>query len=224
MPLKIETPETPRRKLPLNRVFSITALVIAVGALVLAMRKPQSVAAPQPRQEMAANAQSFQAKVDQLVTPSEEGQKGSEVRLTAPEIAAAIAQTAGTLPEVGTQTAATPNSTQVADAAATLNTAEGEPSVGEPIVAFEGDLMKGQFATELGGKRVYVTVTGHLGSKDGYATFEPTEFKVGDLHVPVSLVNDALQKKMLEQRDRLKLPDYVSGVKVENGELVVTKK
>ena len=47
---------------------------------------------------------------------------------------------------------------------------------------------------------------GRLGEKDGYATFDPTEFKVGDLDVPVSLVNPALQKKLAEQRDRLKLP------------------
>jgi hypothetical protein len=112
----------------------------------------------------------------------------------------------------------------VTDIAAALNAADGEPSVGEPVVTFEGDLVRGQFLSELGGKKVYITVSGHLGSKDGYATFDPTEFKVGDLNVPVSLVNDALQKKMVEQRDKLKLPDYVGGVKVENGELVVTKK
>jgi hypothetical protein len=47
---------------------------------------------------------------------------------------------------------------------------------------------------------------------------------VGDLSVPVSLVNDALQKKLTEERDRLKLPDNVSGIKVENGELVMTQK
>jgi hypothetical protein len=71
---------------------------------------------------------------------------------------------------------------------------------------------------------VWVTLSGHLGSKDGYATFDPTEFKVGDLNVPVSLVNDALQKKLNEQRDRLRLPDNVGGMKVENGELVMTQK
>ena len=88
----------------------------------------------------------------------------------------------------------------------------------------EGDLVRGQFLTEIGGKKVYVTVAGHLGAKDGYATFEPTEFKVGDLNIPVALVNDTLQKKMQEQRDRLKLPDFVSDVKVENGELIVKQK
>jgi len=63
-----------------------------------------------------------------------------------------------------------------------------------------------------------------LGSKDGYATFDPTEFKVGDLSIPVSLVNDALQKKLIEQHDRMKLPDNVNGIKVENGELVMTQR
>jgi hypothetical protein len=92
------------------------------------------------------------------------------------------------------------------------------------MINMEGDVVRGQFLTEIGGKKVYVTVAGHLGAKNGYATFEPTEFKIGDLNVPVSLVNDTLQKKMLEQRDRLKLPDFVSDVKVENGELIVKQK
>ncbi len=91
-------------------------------------------------------------------------------------------------------------------------------------MSFDGDVAHGQFLTQIAGKDVWVTLSGHLGSKDGYATFDPTEFKVGDLNVPVSLVNDALQKKLNEQRDRLKLPDNVGGMKVENGELVMTQK
>ena len=77
---------------------------------------------------------------------------------------------------------------------------------------------------EVAGKDVWVTVSGHLGEKDGYATFDPTEFKVGDLNVPVSLVNPTLQKKLAEQRDRLKLPDNVGAMRVENGELVMQQK
>ena len=71
---------------------------------------------------------------------------------------------------------------------------------------------------------MWVTVSGHLASQNGYATFEPTEFKVGDLSVPVSLVNPALQKKLAEQKDRLKLPDFVGDMKVQNGELVMQQK
>jgi hypothetical protein len=44
-----------------------------------------------------------------------------------------------------------------------------------------------------------------MGEKDGYATFDPTEFKVGDTEVPVALVNPLLQQKMAEQRDKLKV-------------------
>jgi hypothetical protein len=33
-----------------------------------------------------------------------------------------------------------------------------------------------------------------------------------------------LQKKLAEERDRLKLPDNVGGVKVENGQLVMKQK
>ena len=102
--------------------------------------------------------------------------------------------------------------------------APGQPEVKDYQVSFDGDVAHGQFLTQIAGKDVWVTLSGHLGSKDGYATFDPTEFKVGDLSVPVSLVNDALQKKLAEQRDRLKLPDNVGGMKVENGELVMTQK
>jgi hypothetical protein len=98
------------------------------------------------------------------------------------------------------------------------------PTIKDQQVSFDGDLVHGQFLTEIAGKDVWVTVSGHIGEKDGYATFEPTEFKVGDLSVPVSLVNPALQKKLAEQRDRLKLPDNVGAMKVENGELVMQQK
>jgi hypothetical protein len=100
----------------------------------------------------------------------------------------------------------------------------GQPTVKDYQVNFEGDEVKGQFLTQVAGKDVWVTLKGHLGSRDGYATFDPTEFKVGDLNVPVSLVNDALQKRLMEQRDRLKLPDNVGGIKVENGEVVLTQR
>jgi hypothetical protein len=100
----------------------------------------------------------------------------------------------------------------------------GQPDIKDYHVNFEGDLVKGQFLTQIAGKDVWVTLEGHLGSKDGYATFEPTEFKVGELSVPVSLVNGPLQKRLREQRDRLKLPDSVGGIKVENGEVVLSNK
>ena len=81
----------------------------------------------------------------------------------------------------------------------------GSPTIKDQKVTYEGDTVHGQFLTEVGGKDVWVTISGHMGQKDGYATFDPTEFKVGDVEVPVALVNPALQRKLAEERDRLKV-------------------
>ena len=206
----------------ISRMISVASLTLATIALVLALKKPQPVAAPQAPAAVAANAQSFQNKVDQLAQAQASGQTGTEVRLTPGEVNAAIQQASGAVPaqpSVTTAASSTPDMNAPISAGA-INM----DNLPEPKVTFEGDQIKGQFVTDVGGKQVTVTVAGHLGSRDGYANFEPTEFKIGDLEVPVSLVNEALQKKMLEQRDRLKLPDYVSDVHVENGELVVKQK
>lgn len=83
----------------------------------------------------------------------------------------------------------------------------GTPNIKDQKVTYEGDTVHGQFLTEIGGRDVWVTISGHMGQKDGYATFDPTEFKVGDVNVPVALVNPALQRKLAEERDRLKMSD-----------------
>ena len=98
------------------------------------------------------------------------------------------------------------------------------PNIKDYQVSMDGDLVRGQFLTQIAGKDVYLTLAGHLGSKDGYATFDATEVKIGDLSVPASLVSGVLQKKLAEQRDQLKLPNNVKDIKVENGELVLVEK
>ncbi len=205
----------------IDRIISVATLLTSVVALVLVLKKPAPVSQPMPAAAAAQNAQSFQEKIQQLDQPKDPGQPPAEVHVTADEVSAAIAQAAGAIPSVaeGQSSSGTPS----LDSANSI-VAAGAPEVKDYQVNFDGDVAHGQFLTQVGGKDVWVTLSGHLGSKDGYATFDPTEFKVGDLNVPVSLVNDALQKKLLEQRDRLKLPDNVGGIKVENGELVMTQR
>jgi hypothetical protein len=182
-------------------------------------KKPPALAPPQAPAAAAANAESFQTKILQLEKPSAAGQAPAEVHLNSAEITAAFAQAAGAIPmsaAAGELNSGTPVTASVDPAA--------QPDIKDYNVNFDGDVAHGQFLTKIAGKDVWVTVSGHLGSRDGYATFEPTEFKVGDISVPTSLVNDALQKKLAEQHDRLKLPDSVGGIKVENSELVLTQK
>jgi hypothetical protein len=102
--------------------------------------------------------------------------------------------------------------------------APGEVQVKDYQVKLEGDVARGQFVTQVAGKDLYVTVAGHLGSQDGYVTFDPTEVKVGEMSIPVSLVSSTLQKKLAEQREQLRLPEGISSLRVENGELVITQK
>ncbi|MGH9530523.1 MAG: hypothetical protein ACRD2S_11475 [Terriglobales bacterium] len=211
------------KKFKIDRIISVATLVFSALALILVLKKPQPIAQPQAPAAAAANAQSFQTKVEQIEQPKDPGQPPAQVRLNSDEVSAALMQAASTIPASAMQAAAGTDLTTLPsspDAAI----APGEPDVKDYQVNFDGDIARGQFVTKIGGKDVYVTLAGHLGSKDGYATFDPTEFKVGDLNVPVSLVNDALQKKLGEQRDRLKLPDNVGDMKVENGQLVMTQK
>jgi hypothetical protein len=206
------------KKWKIDRIISVATLVTSLLALILVLKKPAPVAQPQAAATAAVNAESFQQKVQQLEQPKEPGQPPAEVRINSDEVSAALAQAAGQIP-LAAVSQAVPG---VGSPETPL--APGQPDVKDYQVSFDGDVAHGQFLTQIAGKDVWVTLSGHLGSKNGYATFDPTEFKVGDLNVPVSLVNDALQKKLNEQRDRLKLPDNVGGMKVENGELVMTQK
>jgi len=215
----------------LDRIISVATLLCSVGALVLVLKKPQPVATPRPTATVAADAQAVESKLEQLEQPKAPGQPPAQVRFSSDEVAALLSQAAGALP---TASQSSGTSTPAASSNAGLPTAvpsspdaaiaAGEAEVKDYQVNFEGDIARGQFVTQIGGKDVYVTLAGHLGSKDGYATFDPTEFKVGDLNIPVSLVSGALQKKLGEQRDRLKLPDDIGDIKVEGGKLVATQK
>jgi hypothetical protein len=206
-----------------QRIFSLATLAISIFTLYLVLRKPAPVAGPAASPAAAAaNAQSFQEKVGQLDQPKSSVEPPSEVRINSAELSAALAQASGMM-----ATAATSPATGASGAA--VPGAPGEfpgavPEVKDYQVSMEGDIVRGQFLTQIAGKDVYVTLGGHLGAKDGYATFDATEAKIGDLSVPVSLVNEALQKKLAEQRDQLKLPDNVKDIKIENGELVLVPK
>jgi len=220
-------------KLKLDRIISILTLVASLVAIILVLRKPTPVAQPQAPAAIAQHAQSFdqkmadfqqateqaqpavapstsQAKPEAAQSPAESSSPKPEVHINSDEISAVLAQSLG--------------SASAGELSPDSNIGSAAPTIKDQQVSFDGDVVHGQFLTEIAGKDVWITISGHLGDQGGYATFDPTEFKVGDLSVPVSLVNPALQKKLNEQRDRLKLPDGVGGLKVENGELVMQGK
>lgn len=216
------------KKFKIDRIISIATLVASLIAIILVLKKPAPVAQSQAPAAIAEHADSFDHKMAEFeqatqqsqpsVSSEEKSETGqvsaaapkAEVHINSDEISAVLAQSLGNAGGA----ALTPDS----------NIGSAAPTIKDQQVSLDGDVVHGQFLTEIAGKDVWVTISGHLGEKDGYATFEPTEFKVGDLNVPVSLVNPALQKKLSEERDRLKLPNNVGAMKVENSELVMQQK
>ncbi|HEY7353620.1 MAG TPA: hypothetical protein VH596_12710 [Terriglobales bacterium] len=203
-----------------RRIFSAIMLLSCVVTIYQLLSRPQRVATPQSTEAVRSNAASFSEKVAQLGAP-QPGQNPTQVRFTSDEVNAELAASTGALPPAPVNGGQPVGTTQLS---ADSVVAPGDVQVKDYQVKLDGDVARGQFVTQVAGKDIYVTLAGHLGSQEGYVTFDPTEFKIGDLTIPVSLVNSALQKKLAEQREQLKLPDGVGSLRVENGELVVTPK
>ena len=208
-------------KLKLDRIISIATLFAALLAIVLVLKRPTPVVQVQAPAATTSHAQTAQ--------PTGQLEQGAQQPLPASSGNYAVPQAQNQTPSQNQQAVSSSPpkaeahsssdgiSALLAQAAQSAGGGgispdsdiggSGEPNIKDQQVTYEGDVVHGRFLTEIGGKDVWVTISGHMGSKDGYATFDPTEFKVGDVNVPVSLINPALQRKLAEQHDKLKLPD-----------------
>ena len=214
-------------------VVLVAAVVLLFKRPATVVQEPKPVAGTAANVQ-PTNSQTFDQKPDPMVpasTPTQQTQpsSGQPQAGSASAASSAVSQALQNLsvpqsaqsPKAQSQNASTSNSDAIgaainqmlgasAGAAALSPDSEvgnGTPNIKDQKVTYEGDTVHGQFLTEIGGRDVWVTISGHMGQKDGYATFDPTEFKVGDVNVPVALVNPALQRKLAEERDRLKLSD-----------------
>ncbi|HKT70609.1 MAG TPA: hypothetical protein VJP83_14285 [Terriglobales bacterium] len=203
----------------LKKIYRVARWLMLASTLMtgfLVLKSPAPLAETLTPALVKQNADSFQQKLTELATAQSSGETGAEVHFTAPEVNAAIIQATFPQPAPGGPTPASQPTPGAAAAQVPIKSTQ---------VSFEDDVVKGQFLSEVYGKDVSITVAGHLGSRDGYVTFEPTEFKVGDLSMPVSMVNPVLQRKLAdpENRDKMKLPEFVKDLRVQNGELVITE-
>jgi hypothetical protein len=194
------------------RLIILAGLVVVLGLLV---QRPERIARTLPAAVAKQRNDEFQAKLDELERAHGRGEI-AEARFTAEELNAAFQQS---------QMASAPTPAPVA---ANQSSAQPDPpaDITTTEIAFVDDHATGQFVVHAPGKDLYLTVSGKIGVVDGYATFEFTEAKVGDMPIPVSILNPKLQAKLQEPetRQRLKLPDYVSTLRVENGQLVIVEK
>jgi hypothetical protein len=201
-------------KIKLDRIISILTLVAAVAAIVLVLKKPASTPQPQGTTVIVEHAQPSDQKTEEPAAQQPQYQASTPQPSArydaAPAAPAAPANSAPASPVNPEALSAMIAKTLGGGGASSLspdsNAGSGTPNIKDQQVTMEGDIVHGKFLTEIGGKDVWVTISGHMGEKDGYATFDPTEFKVGNTEVPVSLVNPLLQRKLAEERDRLKIP------------------
>lgn len=207
-------------KITARRILTALTLTGTVITVYQVLSKPQPVREPLAPETARASAVSFDQKLQELYAPRTPDRAPLEVHFTSDEVSAEVTQSLA--PPTTPAPSSKPGSSEPASPDSVVGA--GDVKMQSYQVKFDGDIARGQFLTEIGGKDVYVTLAGHLGSQDGYVTFDPTEFKVGDLSIPVSLVNSALQKKLAEEREQLRLPQGVASLRIENSELVITQK
>jgi len=220
------------------KVIRIAVLLALVVIIVAMVTKPKPTATPLPAPQRVEQAKSFEAKLNELEAAEKRGESGARAQFTSDEVNSFLAEASrrgGAVPaeatgqtetEAGGGGESTPAATHSENPAPTESEVGGAPDAKDVQVAFIGDEVIAQAKTRRYGRDIYVTVRGRLGADHGYLKFIPTGFKIGNLTVPVSLVEGPLNKKLAEPEthEKLRLPPFVADLRIENGELVIVQK
>lgn len=97
-------------------------------------------------------------------------------------------------------------------------------SVKDVKVELIEDRVRAYVVFDFHGKDMTLQLEGKLGASNGYLQFEPVSGQIGAFPIPQSALESAVQKMMdsPENREKFKLPAEMSGIKIENGEVVAT--
>lgn len=103
---------------------------------------------------------------------------------------------------------------------------EVQSNVRDVKVSMNDDLVHAYVVFDFHGKDLTLDLEGKLHAANGYLQFEPVSGKIGALPLPQSTLESAVRKMMEspENREKLRLPDDLSDLRIENGELVVAYK
>jgi hypothetical protein len=101
-----------------------------------------------------------------------------------------------------------------------------QSTVKDVKVDMDGDLVKAHVIFDYHGKDLSLELDGHLSADSGYIKFEPVAGKLGSLPLPQSALQAAVDKMMAspENREKLKLPEDISDIQIQNGQAVVKYK
>lgn len=237
------TPNSPRDAFKLAyKIFSWVTLASLVITILLVLHKAPPPAATYDPAAPARVEQKFEA-ADQAHAQGQPAQ----VQLDSTELNSYLAQnlqlegsSQATLPSQVVQAAqslAAPASGSPQASPVTPESLANQPgeqpsleevqsSVKDVKVDMDGDLVKAYVVFDLHGKDMSLELDGHLASENGYMKFEPVAGKIGSFPLPQSALNAAVSRLMNspENREKLKLPEGVSDIAIQNGQAVVSYK
>ncbi len=215
------------------RILTWSSLAVLLVALALVFKKPRVPNVPSDPTAAARVEQKF-AKADQAKATGQ----AVDVDLDRTELNSYLhknLQLEGAQPDVvpaaGPATSAPASDAQQASPtggipgdAATLE--QVQSSVKDVNVDIDGDLVKAYVTFNFHGKDLALELDGHVGSDNGYLTFDPVAGKLGSLPLPQSTLQAAVDKMMAspENREKLRLPPDISSIAVSNGQAIVSYK
>jgi hypothetical protein len=131
-----------------------------------------------------------------------------------------------------TSASAAPGNNPASDAMAALSSSDPQSieqvqsSVKDVKVDMDGDLVKAYVVFDFHGRDMSLELDGHMGTRNGYVKFQPVAGKLGSLPLPQSTLDAAVEKMMAspENREKLKLPNDISDIKIEDGKAVLSYK
>jgi hypothetical protein len=210
------------------RIVRWTTYLAALISLVMAFhtkRPPVIVTSPQAA---ARVEQKFDA-VEQAVASGQ----SATLRLDQAELNSYLASHLDIAPSTGAPAKPATTGSSPGNAISELPTPSGTPaeqveqvrsSVRDVKVELVDDRVRAYVMFDFHGKDMTLQLEGRLAASNGYLRFEPVSGQIGSLPIPQSTLETAVQKMMdsPENREKLKLPAEISGLKIENGELVAS--
>ncbi|HEY6904312.1 MAG TPA: hypothetical protein VI216_08390 [Candidatus Acidoferrales bacterium] len=210
------------------RIFTWSSLVLLVLTLVLILKSPAGpnmapdpTAAARLEQKFAeadqarASGQAVDVDLDRTELNSYLHQN---LQLEGVQPEAIPASTPGNRPQQPSSPAETPGDP------ATLE--QVRSSVKDVNVDMDGDVVRAYVTFDFHGKDLALELDGHVGTADGYLTFDPVAGKLGSLPLPQSTLQTAVDKMMAspENHEKLRLPPDISNISVSNGQAVISYK
>jgi hypothetical protein len=219
----------PRKLSPLRLTFRIVRWTTYIAAIITLLMVFH--AAPPP---VIATSPQAAARVDQKVEAVEQavasGQSAT-LHLDQTELNSYLASHLDISPAAQVNAAPTTNSPYGATSdlptpsgTSAEQVAQVRSSVRDVKVELIDDRVRAYVAFDFHGKEMTLQLEGRLAANNGYLRFEPVSGQIGSLPIPQSTLETAVQKMMdsPENREKLKLPAEISGLRIEKGELLAT--